>query len=495
MTEEKQSYQKVMKATSLFGGVQVLQILIAIARGKVLAMLLGPEGTGISNLLIRPLQLITAATNLGLDQSAVKEISAKHAEGNEDATSRTIAILKQLVWVTATVGAVIMAIFSPLLSEITFNSQEYTWSFVWLGLALVFNQLAMSRIAILQGLRKLAFLAKANLYGALAGLIVTVPLYYFFKFDGILPAIVATAGFLFFFAHYFARKEIKKYPAVSTKTAFGEGKEMIRLGLSMSVSGIIGLLVAYLILVYVRMQGGELEAGYYAAGIVILNSYVGLIFNAMATDYFPRLSAICADKKATAQTVFEQAFIGVLLITPIIVAFVAFAPIIIPLLYSGEFDNSVALVRWGILGMVFKAASWSMGYVILAKGDSSLFMKTAIGFNSLLLVLNVVGYQLYGLEGIGMSMLLYLMIHFIAVRIIVFYRYDFRMPKGFYPIFMVCLMFCGAAFGATYIETPLLKYGVLALLIGISSLYSFRRLDAKIGFKTLIASILKKKKQ
>ncbi|MGK0250678.1 MAG: O-antigen/teichoic acid export membrane protein, partial [Gammaproteobacteria bacterium] len=154
MADEKQSYQKVMKATSLFGGVQVLQILIAIARGKVLAMLLGPEGTGISNLLIRPLQLITAATNLGLDQSAVKEISRKYAEGNEDATSRTIAILKQLVWVTATVGAVVMAMFSPLLSEITFNSQAYTWSFVWLGLALAFNQLAMSRIAILQGLRK-----------------------------------------------------------------------------------------------------------------------------------------------------------------------------------------------------------------------------------------------------------------------------------------------------------------------------------------------------
>lgn len=484
-----------MKATSLFGGVQVLQILIAIGRGKVLAMLLGPEGTAISNLLIRPLQLITAATNLGLDQSAVKEISGKHAQGDETATFRTIAILKRLVWVTALSGAIIMALFSPLLSEITFDNQDYTWSFVWLGLALAFNQLAMSRIAILQGLRKLAFLAKANLYGALAGFLVTIPLYYFFSFDGILPAIVATAGFLFFFAHYFAKKEISKYPKIATKEAFGEGKEMIRLGLSMSVSGIIGLLVAYLILVYVRMEGGKLEAGYYAAGIVILNNYVGLIFNAMATDYFPRLSAICNDKKATAQTVFEQAFIGVLLISPIVVAFVALAPIIIPLLYSGEFDNSVALVRWGILGMVFKAASWSMGYVILAKGDSKLFVKTALGFNTLQLLLNIAGYHLYGLEGIGMSMLVYLAIHFIAVRIIVFYRYGFQMPKGFYPIFMFCLVLCGLAFAATYIEDALLKYGVLVLLIGISSLYSFRRLDAKIGFKILIASILKKKKQ
>lgn len=493
MKEDKQSYQNVMKATSLFGGVQVIRILITIARSKVMATLLGPEGVGISNLLTRPLQLITTATQLGLDKSAVKEISAQYnkEEGNP---YRMIAILKRLVWITALIGAVCTIALSPVLSNFTFDSDAYTIAFVWLGLAVVFNQLAMSNLAVLQGLRKLEFLAKANVYGSLAGLIVTIPLYYFLNLDGILPAIIATSGFIFLFAYIYARKTVKEHASVTNTEAFSEGKPMIKLGMALSFSSIIGLIVAYLILVYIRSQGGEIQAGFYAAGMVILNTYVGLIFNAMSTDYYPRLAAICDDLQQVVKTVFEQAFIAVLLITPIVIGFIAFAPLLITILYSGEFEPTVTLVRWGIVGMVFKAVSWSMGYVIIAKGDSNLFMKTSLGFNATLLLLNVIGYYYLGLEGIGISLLVYFMIHYIVVRILVFYRYGFKMKSEFHSIFIICLLLCVLAFLASYIEGVLLKYGVLVVLIVISSLYSFRLLDKKIGFKSLINSILKKKK-
>ena len=170
---------------------------------------------------------------------------------------------------------------------------------MWLGLAVVFNQLAMSNFAILQGLRKLAFLAKANIYGSIAGLIVAIPLYYYLKLDGILPAIVITSGFVFLFAYMFARRTVKAHASVTNETVFSEGKPMIKLGLALSFSSIIGLIVAYLILVYVRSEGGEIEAGFYGAGIAILNNYVGLIFNAMSTDYYPRLAAVCDDNKSS----------------------------------------------------------------------------------------------------------------------------------------------------------------------------------------------------
>lgn len=494
MEDEKKSYQQVMKATSLFGGVQVIRILVTVIRSKIMALLLGPEGVGISNLLTRPLQLITVATQLGLDKSAVKEISAHHKKGEDTQAYRMIAILKRLVWITALIGALFTVTFSGVLSSFTFDSYEYTYTFMWLGLAVVFNQLAMSNLSILQGLRKLAFLAKANVYGAIAGLIVTIPLYYYLKLDGILPAIVITSGFVFLFAYFFAKQTIKTHASVTNKMVLSEGKPMIKLGLALSFSSIIGLVVAYLILVYIRAEGGKIEAGFYGAGIAILNNYVGLIFNAMSTDYYPRLAAVCNDMKAVVKTVFEQAFIALLLITPVVIVFIAFAPVFISLLYSDEFEPAVALVRWGILGMVFKAVSWSMGYVIIAKGDSKLFTKTAVFFNSILLVLNILGYYYWGLEGIGMSLFVYFIIHYIGVRIITYYRYGFQMKAAFYPVFLMCLLLCAAAFMATYIEASLFKYGVLVVLIVISSLYSFRLLDAKIGFRSLVNTILKRKK-
>ena len=48
---EKQEYKNSLKATSLFGGVQVYNIIITILKSKVVALLLGPGGMGIYGLL------------------------------------------------------------------------------------------------------------------------------------------------------------------------------------------------------------------------------------------------------------------------------------------------------------------------------------------------------------------------------------------------------------------------------------------------------------
>lgn len=485
-----------MKATSLFGGVQVVRIIITIIRSKVIAQLLGPEGVGISNLLSRPLQLITTATQLGLDKSAVKEIAAQKSltDGNP---YKQIEILRKLVWFTGIAGALLMIIFSSVLSKFTFDTDTYTIAFIWLGLAVIFNQFAMSNLAILQGLRRLHFLARANIYGSIVGLLVTIPLYYYLKLDGILPAIIISSGAILFFSYVYARKVVLEHKATTTfkRTTFiKDAKPMLTLGLALGFSSMISLLVAYLILVYIRYSGGEIEAGYYAAGMVIINTYVGLIFNAMATDYFPRLGEICDDILEVIKVVFEQAFIALLLITPVIVVFIAFAPAAITILYSGEFEPTIALLRWGILGMLFKTVSWSMGYVIIAKGDSSLFLKTSIGFNMLLLTLNILGYRYWGLQGIGMSLLVYFVIHFFVIKVLVHYRYGFKMNTVFYPIFFKCILLCTFTFFATFIEMDILKYSLLVICIALSLRYSYKLLDDKVGFYQLINSLLRRNK-
>jgi ABC-type branched-subunit amino acid transport system ATPase component len=58
MSEHKDSYRNVMKATSIFGGVQVFNILIAIVRSKFIALFIGPSGMGIASLLNSTLGLI-----------------------------------------------------------------------------------------------------------------------------------------------------------------------------------------------------------------------------------------------------------------------------------------------------------------------------------------------------------------------------------------------------------------------------------------------------
>ncbi len=493
MHESKNSYRQVMKATSLFGGVQVFNILIAIVRSKFVALWIGPAGYGITSLLNSTLNLIVGMTNLGLDKSGVKDISFNYNNEDPLKVSRTIQILKRLVWFTAIFGALVMMLGSPWLSEIAFENKDYTFSFVWISIALLFNQLSSGQLAILQGLRKLKKLAKANLYGNLLGLCIVLPLYYFYRIDAIVPAIIISSLIAFLFTFYYAQSEKIETVKITNKEAFSEGKPMIQLGVMLSISSMIGLLVAYVIQIFISQTGGIAQVGLYNAGFVILNSYVGLIFNAMGTDYFPRLSAIADKIEAIRKSVFEQALIAILLITPIVVLFLMVAPFIIVLLYSRDFTPIIGMVSWGILGMVFKAVSFSMGYILIAKGDSSMFMKTAIGFNTLLLVMNIFGYHYGGLEGLGISFLIYYIIHFVAVRIITYYRYGFYFEKGFYPIFSICIGLCGVAFLLTYLSNPILKYSLLAIITVVSFVFSYIQLDKKMDIKELFGKIFKKK--
>lgn len=491
MIDPKNSYRQVMKATSLFGGVQVFNILVSIVRSKFIALWIGPTGYGIAALFTSTLGLVNGITNFGLDRSAVKDISFNNNEHPEK-TPRTIHILRRLIWFTAILGSLVMVIGSPWLSEFAFESREYTLSFIMISLALLFKQLSSGQLAVLQGLRKLKKLAKANLYGNLVALLITLPLYYFYRIDAIVPAIIISSFVAFIFTYYYSQTENIEKIELTNKEAFTEGKPMIRLGVMLSISSMIGLLVAYIIQVFISQTGGVQEVGLYNAGFVILNSYVGLIFTAMETDYFPRLSAIADKIEAIRKTVFEQAFIAILLITPIVVVFLTVAPLIIVLLYTKEFTPIIEMVRWGILGMIFKAVSFSMGYILIAKGDSRLFLKTAIGFNALLLTMNVLGYYYGGLEGLGISFLVYYIIHFIAIRVITKIRYNFYFEEGFYTIFNICVLICGLSYALTYIENLYLRYSSLLVLSLLSVVFSYIQLDKKMDIKELISKIFKR---
>ncbi len=494
MSNEKSAYRTVLKATSIFGGVQVFNIIVAIIRSKLVALFIGPEGMGIVSLLNTTLGLIIGATDLGLKNSAVKNISQDYEANDTNQLSKTISVLKRLVWFTAIVGSLIMIVTSSLLSQLTFNNRDFTAAFIWISIALFLTQLTNSQLAILQGLRKLKHLAKANLIGNLLGLIIVAPIYYFYELKAIVPVIILVTVVNFLCTIYFTNKI--KLPRVSLKISevFSEGKEMVKLGIMLSISSFISLLVGYIIRVFISQEGGIEEAGFYNAGYVLLHTYVGIIFTAMATDYFPRLSAISKDIVAVRKTVFEQAYIAVLLITPIIVFFSVFSKYIINILYSSEFDPIIAMVSWGILGMVFKAASFSVGYILIAKGDSSLFIKTTVVFNVLLLISNIVGYYYGGLEGLGISFFLYYVVHFIGISIVAKHQYNFYLPQSFYYTFIVCLLLCSITFLANYISNTEIKYVVMFALLIASFIYCYMKIDEKIDIKEWVNTFLLKKK-
>jgi O-antigen/teichoic acid export membrane protein len=493
VSDSKTSYQRILKTTSLFGGVQFFNIVISVIRTKLIAVFIGPAGMGIIALLNSTLSVISSVSGLGIETSAVKNISENYKDENLKTVSKTIQIVKKIIFFTGLFGMLLTIVFSKALSIITFGNSSQTYSFVFLSIVVLFKQLSSGQSAVLQGLRQLRFLAKANLYGNLFGLLFSIPLYVFLKIDAIIPTIIVAASTALIFSFYYSNKVKEEKGKITKEVFLTEGKSIIKLGFMLTISSVLALLSTYLIQIYIGKYGGMEQVGYYNAGFTLLNSYVGIIFTVMSTDYFPKLSAINQDNTKVRSSVAEQSFVSILIITPIIILFLTMIPLIVKIIYTPEFNAVIPMVCFGILAMLFRAVSWSMGFVLLAKGDSKMFIKTAIGFSFLSLVLSVLGYYFYGLEGVGFSFFVYYIIHFFALKIITKRRYDFYFDSNFYLVYLTCIIMCIITFLFRYLSNPILKYSLMSFMVLISLVYVLFQMNKKVELKLVLNSIQKRK--
>jgi O-antigen/teichoic acid export membrane protein len=486
---EQQSYRQIVKATSLFGGVQVLQIIIQVIRSKFIAVLLGPTGMGISGLLNATLELISYLSNFGLRTSAVKNISAANASGDHVYIATVIFILKRLAWITGILGSLITLILSSWLSKITFGNHDYTIAFIWISITLLFNQLTTGQLVLLQGIRKLDYLAKANIAGSAFGLVLTVPLYYKWGIDGIVPGIIVTSLIALLVSWYYSNKMKLKDVTVSREIAFSEGKNMIYMGFLISMSGLATIGASYLIRIFIGYNGGIAQVGLYNAGFTIINTYVGLIFTAMATDFYPRLSAVADNNKMCKNIINQQAEIAILIMAPCLIVFLVFINWVILILYSTKFIAVNVMINWAAMGMIFKAVSWAIAFILLAKGTKKLFFLNELIANLYILGLNILGYYYWGLSGIGISFAVGYLFYLIQVYIICRIRFDFGFDSTFNIIFAIQFTLTLISFiSSRYLDNPF-NYIVGVLLIVISSWYSINELDKRLGLKTIITTM------
>lgn len=490
MSEEQSSYRKVMKATSIFGGVQIFTILISIIRSKFIALFLGTAGLGVIGLLNTSLGLIGGITSFGIGTSAVRDVSAANSTGDRSRISMIIIVLRRWVWVTGILGTIIVLFFSPWLSQITFGNSNYIWSFILVSITLLFNQLNMGQLAVLQGMQRIKYLAKASLLGSTLGLIINVPIYYFYGVDGIVSALIIASASSFWISYYYAKKVKIESLEVSRTTTFLEGKNMLRMGFMISLNGLLVSGNTYIIQIFINSTGGVEQVGLFTAGFAIINTYVGIIFTAMATDYFPRLSAVANSNELCKKTINQQAEISILILGPIIMVFLVFIKLIIIILYSNKFIAIGEMVPWLALAIFFKAAAWSIGFILLAKGDSSLFFWNDFLGNIYMLLLDILGYHLWGLTGLGISFFVGYSIYFAQVFLLSKKRYEFSFDFSFIRVFATQFLLAIICFVVMkFAENPY-SYMMGVGLIMISVWYSCVELDKRLGLKVVINNFM-----
>lgn len=486
--EQEKSYRSILKATSIFGGVQIWKILLGMIGQKFIAVLIGPAGMGIQGLYQSGLNLIQGITSLGLSQSAVKTVSEANASGNQEKVSVVVTTLRRIVWFTGLLGTIAVLVLSPWLSETSFGNYDYTIPFALLSVTLLLNQLSAGQSVVLQGLRKIRYLAKSGVYGSLLGLFFTVPIYYYFRIDGIVPTLILNSLTTLLLTWYFSHKIDIPKVSLSTKQTISEGKDMVKMGIALSLNSLLVMGVTYITRIFIGRIGGIEEVGLYVAGVAIVQTYVGLVFNAMSTDYYPRLASFNDDNRKCCEYINQQSEVGILILTPILMVFLIAAPIMLVILYSDKFVSVTTFMQCAILGTIFKVVSWAISFVFIAKGAMKDFLINEITVKVIDVPMNLVAYYFWGLDALGIALALNNIVYLVIVYVRSRTKYSFHFSKSLINLFSVESLMLLISFLVVMLVDSLWKYIGVTVVI----LFCFRYTYAELNKRIAISSILNK---
>ncbi|CAM4115212.1 oligosaccharide flippase family protein [Flavobacterium antarcticum] len=466
---------------------------MGLVGSKFVALFLGTAGIGTVGLLQNTLAIISSITGFGINISGVRMVALADAEQDRALFSKTVVVLKRWSIATGLLGVLVTFILAKPLSIWTFGSTEYVNWFLVLSINFIFSGLAVNKMVLLQGTRSMKAIAVSTVVYAVLVTLTTIPIYYFFRMDGIIPVLVITSVLNYVVNWFFARK-IEILPVqVSIKETFSRGKEMIQLGFLLSINVIFGHIMSYLLKLYFNFQTESTSVlGLYVVASTLLITYVGMIFNAMSTDFYPRLTAVQKDNSQVKEMVNDQIEIGLLLITPLILGFYFLAPIVIRVLYSKDFIDVVLILKFALLAIIIKAIIWPLSFIILAKGEKKLYFKQEIFSDAMNIGFTILLYQYVGLIGIGIAMLLNYAVYGVYVFNVVKNNFQFNFRENTIAIIIKSLILGSlAALTVAVIDYPN-GYWILAILLLLSVYFSYVELNKRVDLAGFLMKIKNK---
>lgn len=437
-------YDHVLKYTGVFGGVQGLVILIGLVRNKVMALLIGAGGMGLSSLLTSVQTFASQCTNLGIAFGAVPRLSELYEQGDSQRLDHFIAVVRLWCALAAVAGLLFCVLLSHFVDQVTFSWGNHTLHYSALGLSVAMLAVTGGETAILKSTRRLGALARIQIYAALFSVLVSIPFYYFLGHSGVLPVIVLMAlGSMVATVAY----SYRFYPLrlQLNRELLREGSGMVKLGVAFVVAAAVGSAAEVLVRAFLNVEGGLDVVGLYNAGYMITVTYGGMVFSAMESDYFPRLSAVNHDVLKTNETVNKQMEVSLLLLSPMLVALLTALPILIPLLFSGEFMAIVGMTQVAVLALYFKVLTLPVAYITLARGRSLAFLLLESAYFLAFVALMVVGYRCWGIYGTGLAIVAVHVVDYLMINAFAYWQYSYRCT------------------------TSVVRYGALQLTVGVAA--------------------------
>lgn len=462
----------VLKAMGIFTGVQAVNILCSIVRTKFAALLLGPEGVGLLGLYNTTIDMMKSLSELGLRTSTIPAVASSKTLA---AAARICYVVRRWYWVLGVVGSVVTALLSPLLSRLTFGDTSHTWAFAALSVSVFFASVAAAELSVLQGFGKMKQLAKASVAGSVAGLVISVALFYLLGIKSVVPVILAYTIVAAVAALALRERVGSPDPVPDAAATFREGLSFVKLGIYMAASFFIALAASYAVKTWLNYHHGTEAVGVFESGYMLANRYIGLVFAAIGMEYFPRLSRVSDSRRRISLFVGHEASIAAIVILPVAALFMALDDVVIMMLYDSQFLGSAQFITAALVSTPFRALSWCMVFVMWVKGDGKLYLITDTLSALLSVALFIGGYRLGGFLGMGIGYMVWYAMYALIVAAVYLRHYRLRLSRDVVALYAIVTLLLASCAGMR-----LMGWRWVPLAVGVLSAFATMRYLRKL---------------
>jgi len=468
------SHRQVFRSSAIIGGASMISMIIGIFKVKILAVLLGPAGIGLMGLYQNIMGMASKVAGGGIDRSGVRQVAASADE------AETLSIIRRALWlgnlILGVAGMTGLWLLRDPLAQWVFGDSVHASEVGWLGVGLMLTLIAGSQTALLQGLRRIDELAKVSILSALIGASVGTLAVYLLGKGGVLWFVLTAPAANLLVASYYANRVRRRQVPFDPAAIQQEWLVMLKLGVPLASAGLLTLTTQLAVRSIIQREFGLEASGYFQAAWAISFTYIGFLLNAMAMDYYPRLTTAVRDREAANRLVNEQAEMALLLARPVLMAMITLAPWVIHLLYAENFGPAAEILEWQVLGDIFKVASAPIVFIFLAKGRGSVVIGSQVVWSAAYLVPLVLGIREFGLVMAGVGFCIAYLMYFLMVTFVANKLTGFKLGQRNWSFAVLLLLAgCSTMFLATLSAAT--GYAVGSVVTLLVSVYSWRRLD------------------
>ena len=461
--------KKILKASAIVGSGSLVSIGTGIIRNKIFALILGPYGIGLYGLMQSVMSVVSNICGIGLSSSGVRQIALAKSESDDVLMSRSRDIMRGASAVLGLIGALFLYAFRYKLSVIVFGNQDYAHDVAILGVGVWAVTVSGSQTAIVNGLRKISDLTRITIIKAVVSMMVSIAAIWMWRFDGIAFSVMMVPCIGLLSSWWYSRKIVMIRVDISFQASVGILRSLFRMGVVFMLSSAMMIGTQLLVRIIITRKLGIDATGQFQAAWSISMTYLGFVLGAMGTDYYPRLTAITNDQAAINKIVNEQTEVALLLAGPVVLVMLTLTSQAITVLYSGKFVEAISVLRWQVLGDLFKVISWTIGFILLAKGQGRLFLVSELSWNVVYLSFIWIGLSKYGVVAAGMAFLIAYIMYFLIVWLVVSLTNAFKWTTRNYVYIIALLLSSSVIMSCTYYAS---KYVALAVGIFITIIVS-----------------------